>query len=289
MSIKSILVPVRGDGKGESVLGLAAAFAEGFGAHIDVVHVHAKPEDLLPFGVPVPRGFRNTILEAADNLARQEEDRVRDLLQGYCKARGLALVDAVEREIGGVEPTVAWHEEMGKQAQVVARLGRLADLIVIPKPDRQANLGLNTLEAALFEVRGLTAIAPREEVQAVGRNIAVAWNGSVEAARVVRRALPLLARAQRVSILTGAGDQPAHLDAEALRRYLRLHGIESVAEAFESKHHDIGGPLLESARDLGADLLVMGAFGSEKRREFVLGGVTQHVIEHADLPLLMAH
>ena len=289
MSIKSILVPVRGDGKGESVLGLAAAVAADFGAHIDVVHVHAKPEDLLPFGVPVPIGFRKTILEAAGNLAHLEEDRVRDLLQDYCKARGLRLVNASEEDIDPASPTVAWHEEMGKQAQAVARLGRLADLIVIPKPDREANLGLNTLEAALFEVRALTAIAPRREVGEAGRRIAVAWNGSVEAARAVQLALPFLSKAEKVSLLTTPSERPTQVGVEDLQRYLQLHSIDAAEETFESGHHDIGGPLLEAASRLETDLLLMGAFGSDRRREFVLGGVTQHVIDHADLPLLMAH
>ena len=289
MTIKTILAPIRGDGKGDAVLGLAVAIGRVFEAHIDAVHVHAKPEDLFPFGVPLPRALKDTIVEASGTMSAEEERRVRDLFEKYCAARGIPEVDYGSDEGRADRLTVSWREELGKQAKVIAFLGRLADLIVIPRPDRKANLGMNTLEAALFELRKPTAIAPPREVGEAGRSIAIAWNGSAEAGRAVGKALPLLERAEQITVLSTPSERPARLGVDELIRYLGAHGLAVDSHSFESSRKDIGAPLLQACADCGADLLVMGAFGDTRRRELVLGGVTQYVMDHAELPILMSH
>ena len=289
MSIKSILAPVRGDGMGEAVMSLAIAIGRVFDAHIDVIHVHAKPQDMIPFGVPVPRALKKTILEAAGNVAQQEEGKLRELFEAYCGEQGVEVSPDDATDVPPDKLSLSWREEAGKQAVILRRLGRLADLIVIARPDRKAALGVNSLYSALFDVRKLTAIAPPQGVTETGRRLAIAWNGSAEIGRTVTWALPFLAAAEEVTILTTPIEREHHLSPDALVGYLRLHGITARTEYFKKGPRDIGAPLLQAAHDAGADMILMGAFGSEKRRELVLGGVTQYVIEHADLPLLMAH
>jgi nucleotide-binding universal stress UspA family protein len=289
MSIKSIIAPVRGDGKGESVLGLALAIGRKFNSHIDVLHVHAKPEDMIPFGVPVPRMFRQTIMDAAGNIAHQEEERLRAIFDDYCARHDAELMPVDASECPPDRLTVSWREEAGKQVSVIRDLGTLADLIVVARPDEDTELGMNSLMCALFDVRKLTAIAPPQVPETTGSRIAIAWNGSGEAARAVTWALPLLLQAETVTILMAPDENNAAKADENLRRYLCLHGIQPESRTFKIGRRDIGGPLLEAAQKDGADMLVMGAFGAEKRRELVLGGVTQHVIQNAGLPLIMAH
>jgi nucleotide-binding universal stress UspA family protein len=185
--------------------------------------------------------------------------------------------------------SVAWREEAGKQVSVIRDLGTLADLIVVARPDGNTELGMNSLMCALFDVRKLTAIAPPQVSETVGSHIAIAWNGSGEAARAVTWALPLLLQAETVTILMAPDENDAAKTDRGLRRYLCLHGIQPEGRTFKIGRRDIGGPLLAAAQECGADMLVMGAFGAEKRRELVLGGVTQHVIKNAELPLIMAH
>lgn len=289
MSIKSIIAPIRGDGKGDSVLGLALAIGRRFDSHIDVLHVHAKPEDMIPFGVPVPRMFRNTIMEAAGNIAHQEEERLRAIFDDYCRQHDAETLPADAPDYPTDRLTISWREEAGKQAAVIRDVGTLADLIVLPRPDEDTELGVNSLMCALFDVRKLTAIAPPQVAETVGNHIAVAWNGSGEAARAVTWALPMLRQAESVTILMAPDENNPSKTDEGLRRYLNLHGVKPESRAFKIGRRDIGGPLLEAAGREGADMLVMGAFGAEKRRELVLGGVTQHVIQNAELPLIMAH
>jgi nucleotide-binding universal stress UspA family protein len=288
MTIKSIVAPIRGDGKGEWILGLALAIGGGFNAHIDVLHVHANPEDMIPRGVPLTTAFKSTILDAAGGLARQEEERLAGLFDEYCKAHDLAVVPTDAEDFPVDRLSISWHEAEGKQADVIRNEVRFCDLIVVPQPDRASALGMNTLQAALFDVRKLTAIAPHREVTETGRHVAIAWNGGSEAARAVNWSLPVLAAADKVSVLVANDEDGGLVRSRSIRRYLRQHGIDAGAETFERKG-EVAASILDKVAEIGGDLMVMGAFGSQKRSELVLGGVTQYVLEKANIPLLMAH
>jgi nucleotide-binding universal stress UspA family protein len=147
---------------------------------------------------------------------------------------------------------------------------------------------MNTLQAALFDVRKLTAIAPHREVSGKCNHVAIAWNGSSEAARAINSALPVLSLAGKVSVLVANDEDGGQTRSKSLRRYLLLHGIASEIQTFE-RGGSVGGAILDKISSVGADLLVMGAFGTQKRSDMVLGGVTQYVLEKADFPILMAH
>ena len=289
MSIKSIVAPIRGDGKGEWVLGLALAIGGKFHSHIDVLHVHAKPGDMIPHGVPLTTAFKSTILEAAGGLARREEERLVRLFDEYCKAHDLDVVPADAEDFPADRLSISWHEVEGKQADIIRDEVRFCDLIVVPQPDRAAALGMNTLQAALFDVRKLTAIAPHREIKETGRHVAIAWNGGPEAARAVNWSLPILAAAEKVSVLVANDKDGGITRSKAIRRYLRLHGIASGVQTFERGGPEVGASILVRVAEIGGDMIVMGAFGARKRSNLVLGGVTQYVLEKADIPLLMAH
>lgn len=284
----TILTPVRGDGHGSAVLALGIAMGKPFGGHLDVIHVHARPEDFMPYGIPMPRGLREKLIESAQKSAEGEEGRLHDLFREFCKTHDLAEVDAASNNDPGTV-TATWREIEGKQASIVAVEGRLSDLVVVAKPDRQANLGFNTFQAALFEVGALTAVAPNREVSSALDHVAIGWNGSVEAARAVKRSLRLLSGVNKITIVSGEGERAPKLGPDALQRYLGFHGLQADVATFKATSHDIGEKILAKVGDIGADTLVMGAYGNEKRSEFVLGGATQHVLEHAAVPLLMAH
>lgn len=285
MTIRTILLPVRGDGKGEGVLDHARQIAERFNAHIDVIHARAKPADMLPFGVLLTDSMRGTILDAAQAQAGAEEDRVRDLFKAYCEKNNLTVTDDFGDGSDGV--SVSWRELTGKQADLIGRWGRLADLIVVPKPGK--DLGLNTLEAALMQTGTLTLMCPDVPVSTVGDSIAVAWNGKAEAARVVKNLLPFMKQARAVSILTTDPDGAnSELGAPHLQQYLSCHGIASSVQEVGTDR-EIGLALLNAAKTAGADVLAMGAYGHSRRRELIMGGATNEVIEFAEMPVLMLH
>lgn len=286
MVIKTILAPVRGDGKGEGVLDHALALARRFGAHIDVVHSRPRAKDLLPFGVLISESMKETIIQSAEINAAGEEERVRALFEAYCQKNALAVVDGPGEGPDGV--TISWRERTGTQAAVVAVYGRLADVVVVAQPDSDG-LGTHTLEGALLETGKLVLMAPPAPIESLGGNIALAWNGAAEAARAVTAAMDLLADADAVTILSAPGSVRDDLSGEDLAQHLKWYGVAADLRILEVRSHAVGDALLTASREVGADLLLMGGYGHDHRRQLVMGGVTRHIIKTAHLPVMMLH
>jgi nucleotide-binding universal stress UspA family protein len=101
--------------------------------------------------------------------------------------------------------------------------------------------------------------------------------------------MPFLARARRVVVLTVKGATVEGPSGEEIAAMLRLHGVAATALTHEDERRPPGATILAQARALGADLLVKGAYTQSRIRQLIFGGPTQHILEHADLPVLMAH
>jgi nucleotide-binding universal stress UspA family protein len=284
MTIRTITLPVRGDNKGNNVLAHAAVLARRFGAHVSVLHCRPRPVDLLPYGVPVPSFMREQIAESASKLADEEEQLLYAEFQELIA--GMGLTEGVPGS-GGV--TASWQEASGRQIDVLKRYGRLADMICVPKPDRDRNLGANTLKSALFSSgRPVMMCPPREGVpDTLCEHVAVGWNGSVEASRAVALSMPLIEGAKDVTVLT-AGEEVHGATSEGLIDYLALRGVTARLRTFAA-HGSVGENLLEEAAGSGADTLIMGAYGDSHERETVFGGNTQMVIDHAMMPVVLVH
>ena len=286
MGIKTIVVPVRGDGKGDNVLRHAAVLAHRFNAHIDVTHVRPNPEDMIPFGVAVPDYLKRQILDSASSLADAKEEKLKDELSAL--ARELKLVETDDHP-NGSEATVSFTEEPGRQVDVISHLGRLADLIAVAQPDGVRKFGANTLRAAIFASGRPVLMCPDQAPPpALGDTVAIGWNGSIEASRAMRMSMPLIRKADRVSILTTGDTEHERSGADALRRHLAGHGVESAIVAIDD-HGIIGQRLLDASRDIGASLLIMGAYHEGYARQELFGGNAQTVVDHATTPVILAN
>jgi nucleotide-binding universal stress UspA family protein len=283
---RSILIPIRGDGKGEGVLDHALALARRFNAHLEVVHCRQRPQDMLPYAGNVPGALRQEVIASATSLADEEERRVKALFEDYCRRAALAVVEK-PRDAPKDRPSASWSEAIGQQAAVVGVRGRLADVIAVAQPDHRLGIGFNTLEAALLETGRLVLLCPPLPVSDIGRHVAIAWSGTAEAASVIGAAMAILIAADRVSVLTAVTGAPFELGPEALRDHLASHGIGAEIRTFDAKPTAVAQGLLAAAKDAGADVLLMGAYGHSRRRELVMGGVTKFITDHADLPVLL--
>ncbi len=283
--LRKILVPVRGDGLVETVLGHAAALAQRHRSHIVVAHCRARAEDLMPYGVPMPAFARKTMLNQAQGLADQQEQDLRNALHSF--AQTLDLDDTRAPAEGAT--TVEFVEEHGRMADVIQHNGRLADLIVVAKPNRDTNLGTNSLKSALFQTGRPVLMCPTGSPVAPGFSdrIAVAWNGSLEASRAVALTLDLVAASGSVAILAGGAGEPHGATAEELVDYYKLRGITADIRRFEAEAPGVA--LLEQTKRAEAGLLVMGAYSTSHERETLFGGNTQAVVDAADIPVVLAH
>ncbi|MTV36351.1 universal stress protein [Duganella radicis] len=173
---------------------------------------------------------------------------------------------------------------------------RYADLLVLPRAVDRARPSPGpdtTLQYVILHCGKPVLVVPCDgEARRVGRRPLLAWDGSLEAARALSAALPLLRRAELVTLAVFNGDQVygAHgaLAGADMSLYLARHGIK-VELRQQDTPDGAGHALMALAGDLDADLLVMGCYGHTRLREILLGGATRDVLRGMTLPVLMAH
>jgi nucleotide-binding universal stress UspA family protein len=150
------------------------------------------------------------------------------------------------------------------------------------------------VEQALFSSGRPVLVVPHSgRFEAVGRTVLIGWNASREAARAANDALPLIAGAESATVLVvNPSEAPGGDGAEpgaAIALHLARHGLRATAEHVVAPQVDDGEMLLNQAADLGADLLVVGAYGHSRLRELVLGGVTRTLLRQMTIPVMMSH
>ena len=286
MSIRTILVPVRGDGKGEGVLDHALALGGNFDAHINVMHCRSKPEELLPYSTMITASMRQTILESAKANAADEEARLQGLFMEYLETRGIVLVEDPPVPQGRV--SASWHEVEGHQAAIVSIRGRLADVVAVARPDADGS-GHKTFEAALLETGRLVLMCPTTTPTSIGRHVCVGWNGSAESARAISAAMPILGKADKVTVFSAPEGLEDKLTVGDLTEHLGWHDITAEVSTLNVSSGEVGDALLAETGRAGGDVLLIGGYGHSRRRELIMGGVTRDIIKHADIPVLMVH
>ena len=284
--IRKIILPVRGDGKGNNVFAHAAALAHRFEAQVVVTHCRPRPADMLPFGVPIPGILKDQLAKQAVELADQEEGVLRSEFAQQAEALGLKLLE----KPNGSGACASWIEEAGRQVDVIKHHGRLADIIAVAQPDIDRNLGANTLKSALFHTGRPVLMCPPTDTapKTLGEKITIAWNGSTEASRaVIALTINIIERAHEVTILS-AGTEIHGAGASDLVDYLAQRGISAKIDRFQPKKR-IGDELLARSQACGADLMIMGAYGDSHERETVFGGNTQVIVDTAKFPVILVH
>jgi nucleotide-binding universal stress UspA family protein len=273
MTIKTILALADGGSATHATLQAAVAVARRFSAKLDVLHVRADVETMVPvIGEGMSGAMVEQMMSAMAQTVETRAAKAKAAYQEFCAGAGLPAV---------------WRESAGRETDIVANAGRLVDLIVIGKPDAETETPLAaTLDAALFDTGRPVLVAPAATT--VGDRIVIAWNGSAQAARVVAAALPFLSAAKQVTVVT-VGEIGRSASAADLVGYLGEHGIRAVHESLTAEHGKTGATLLSYAGRTQADLLVMGAYGHSRLREMILGGATRDVLATTTVPLLMAH
>jgi nucleotide-binding universal stress UspA family protein len=173
---------------------------------------------------------------------------------------------------------------------------RYSDLVIAGQRERDADDDAGLAPEFVDELvlscgRPVLLVPYAGRFRDTGRRVLVAWNASSEAARAVADALPLLARAESVNIVVfepgRAGDHGEEPGADAAL-YLARHGVKATVSKYGGSGVDIGSQILSRAADLGADLIVMGAYGHSRMRELILGGATRTILESMTAPVLMS-
>ena len=283
---KSILVPVA-DASAKPPLEAALRLATLFKGHVVALHVRVDPALAVPLvGEGMSGAMVEEMMSAAERQAAHRAESARAVFEACVARQGLA-VSGIPL---GAAASAEWVDVVGREEELVAWRGRLADLVALARPGEDGDSpSPMTLNATLMECgRPLLLVPP--EAPDFGRHVAIAWNGSAEASRAVAAALPLLERAGAVTVLSVAEDQGIQdSPAGELAAYLAWHGINARCHKLRGQPAQAGEALIEECGEIGADLLVMGAYTHSRLRQLILGGVTRHVLHHTPLACLMCH
>ena len=278
MGLNDIVVYVDGAEATKARVGFAVALAKEHGAHL--VGIAFAPTALLPlYGADV--GFAD-MTEVLESVKTQSANAL-EAFKTRAKAEG---VSAEARLMQGMS------EEFPHD---FAHAARHVDLAILGQPrDGDPLIGQYALvERCLFASGRPVIIVPASpEKLALKGTIVAAWDESAEAARSINDALTFLKPAARVVLLVGVTAEQGEErtpQTDDMIAHLKRHGVVAEAMRVKASEGDVGRLLLSTAKTLGADLMVMGAFHHSRWREFILGGVTLTVLEEATIPLFMAH
>lgn len=274
MSIKTILLHMANDDGHAERLEVAVGLARRFDAFVEVLYV-ATPVS-MPAGATGRAASFGYIAEAtaiAHEKAEQIEREVRQALNGC---------------------SYSWSVVEGDHVALMAERATYADLAIVAQNAAERSgerIALHVPDRLPLVTACPTLVLPPETRHgtAIGEHAVIAWKNTRESTHAVRNAMPFLLAAKKVTVLTI--DPPNHHgdSGRDLMVWLERHGVASQHQANIAHSGDVGEVILTCAADLGADLLVMGAYGHSRLREMVLGGATRTVLAKLHLPALMSH
>lgn len=289
--IKNILVPIPGLPGDATALEIGYLIARLFDACITCLHVRPDAAQLATRATAEDFGTGMIAADLFDALREQDESRTaaaRAAFDSLCAGRDLRRpADRLKTH----RVTCEWREGVGDDIDETIKEGRFYDVLVLPRAADPAAFSPAAIGRILTTCGRPLVVAPMEKPENLAPTIAIAWKETPEAARAVTAAMPLLEKADRIYVLSAdEGDTMTAMEsAERLARQLRRHERSAEARCVVPGDHAIPEAVLEAAVDVGADMLVMGAYGHSRSREFVFGGFTRHVLNAGRLPVFLSH
>ena len=265
--MQSILLHIQDDDDLDGRIDAAVTLARAFGGFISCLHT-------TPYGVYLTNDPFTAMMLPVDFSSKMEQ-----------LARELRT--RVEARLRDASADWEWTHVDDEGHIALLRRAPIADVVVLSlAPNRKAQ-SLAAKVAATARAPVL-AIPPSDTPFDPTGIAALAWDGSAESSVALRASLPLLRKAASVHLIE-IEDRTVRTRSEQGAHYLSRHGIEAHVVRRAADSGDAGGAILTVAEELGAGLLVMGAYGHSRTAEFLLGGATQAILSNSRIPLLLAH
>jgi nucleotide-binding universal stress UspA family protein len=280
MSYKTIQVYADDGRHSEQRIQIAETLAANQGAHIQGMHV------IPPLSYP-----SYMAAEIPIDLIEQRHAQLRAV------AASLGTDFAASAERAGLNQEWRCFDAFrGDLTETVAELGRYADINIVSQsdPDGEGQERLDLVEPLLFgSGRPVLVVPYAGKFDGKFENVMIAWNATRESARAVFDAMPILQAARKVTVMTvnpsdtaEAGDPYPGAD---LANILARHDVQAEVHHTQGDDISVGDMLLSTMAETATDLLVMGAYGHSRMREYVFGGATRHIIQHMTAPVMMSH
>jgi nucleotide-binding universal stress UspA family protein len=300
MALRDILVCLDPTDAGEQRLHLAAMLAREHQAHLSAAYVTSQEvPGAAPYGdlgIAAPAGAAG--LAEGGYVAGMPAPTIPPA-PNPDTTRGAALADIIEQRYReAVRPQNVegdWHLFGAGEAADLIALAKTADLVVYGQSssDYRAPSGFRPEDIVTACGRPMLVVPYAGNFATIGRRALIAWDGTREATRALHDALPLLGKAETVTVVTVRAREasferdPPGLDR--IVRHLERHGITARAEHTLQGDLPVSDVLLSRATDLDADLIVAGAYHHSQFREALLGGVSRELLAHMTAPVLMSH
>ena len=286
--MKVLMSPVSDRPESRTALKVTLGLADLLGAN--VVGCHLRPSRDKCKEYPARKLFlmggsdQQSLDELARKTTKSASARARGLFEQMAGEAGFTLV---RRPRINLEKGAIWQEKVGTPDRIKAIAGPMSDLIVVSRTASKGKVDRMFMLAALLHSGRPVLIMPPGKNGIPGKRIAIAWNQSPEAARVVSACMPLLQAAEKVQIISAGRDNQLGPKSSQLAAYLIHYGIK--AERIMTQGHDESTELTASFRETGSDLVLMGAYSRARVRELVFGGMTELMLRKSSIPVVMQH
>ncbi len=300
MILKDILVCLDPTEAGERRLRLAAAIAREYHAHVSAAYIMSEVIPGVPpyqgVGIPAPTGA--TEIAQGSIVAGVPLPGAPPVVSS-APSPGAELADIVEQRFRAeVQPHGIdgnWHLFGSGDSEELIALSRTMDMVVFGQAasDYRLPTGFSPEDIVMASGRPMLVVPSAGEFGSAGRRVLIAWDGTREASRALHDALPMIARAEAAWVMTvrardsNSDDHGPSLDR--VIRHLERHGIAATTEESIGGDVPTADLLLSRASDMGADLLVAGAYHHSQLREAIIGGVSRELLDHMTVPVLMSH
>jgi nucleotide-binding universal stress UspA family protein len=293
MAFKHILVPVFGYDADRTALNAALTLAKRGGAHISARHIKVDPMESVPLMVDV--GVAATeLIEAVERHAETRGKSAAATFEAWRGTYNLTVDDTPTLRTNTI--TTAFKVLEGAEDELIIKYCRLTDLVVMGRPsgEEAGDQVLSRMEDALFGAGQPVLLVPNGMAQpALDKLVTgpalISWNGSIEATRAISQALDLLRGMNDVRVLSVLEGKKDRHPAADLVRYLAWEGVTASMIESSQSSGSAAEQILATAKGIGAGFVLMGGYSHGRLRQLMLGGVTSHMMDHADLPVLMAH
>jgi nucleotide-binding universal stress UspA family protein len=271
--MKSLFVPVLGTQSDHHALTAARSLAARFGATVDCVHVRLDINGALALATR----------ETTWRIEKEENERSATAHAEFDRVFGPGSVGGAPQS--GVK--AQWSEVVGYPSDEYAYHGRMHDVVVVARerllPEHCGQMVMETGRPVI--------VACARPVQTIGETVLVAWNNSPESAKALTAAMPVLTRAKKVILAASPppviDEENARQSLEQLRALLSLHAIQPEIRLLTKG--DEANALKETAYEANCDLVVMGAYGHSRLREYLFGGVTREFLRECEIPVMLLH
>jgi nucleotide-binding universal stress UspA family protein len=289
MALKNVLVQLDNHRNYQTRLRIALSLAQQQKGRVLALYCFEMPE-MPHMSYAMAEAYYPTASDAARETYERQRDGAFDDANQFESA-----FRAAARHAGLRARWETWPEKPKDLVGHMTARAHYADIAIVGQADPQHPLfgTLANLPEKLMLGSGRPAIIVpyTDRRETIGQRILIAWNETREAARAVADAMPLLERAEKVTVLTVAleRDDRFHEPGHHLAQQLVQHGVRAEVSKLTGSDSEAGDLILSRADDLGCDLLVMGGYGHSRTRELILGGATRGILQTMTLPVLMSH